>query len=120
MAYDPRPWRHLYNRAAWKRLAKAHKAREPLCRYCLNRGFANDGSLTSSGAPQDNPRRRHNVSDHIIPHKGDEVLFFDPENLQTLCPDDHDRNKQREEIKGFSEERGPDGWPLDPRHPANR
>ena len=119
MPHDPRPWRRLYKLAAWTRLAAAQKAKEPLCAYCLKRGFANDGSLTSSGKPQKNPRRRHVVADHRIPHKGDETLFFDPENLQTLCPDDHDRNKQREEIKGFSEERGPDGWPLDPRHPAN-
>ncbi|TCP43944.1 HNH endonuclease signature motif containing protein [Rhodovulum marinum] len=120
MASDPRPWRRLYKTAAWRRLSTAQKEREPLCRLCLKRGFANDGSLTSAGAPQSNPRRRHVVADHIVPHKGDEALFYDPDNLQTLCPDDHDRNKQREEVKGFSEERGADGWPLDPRHPANR
>ncbi|SDZ57073.1 HNH endonuclease [Jannaschia faecimaris] len=120
MQQDPRPWRHLYKRRACTDLARAQKAREPLCKYCLKRGFANDGSLTASGAPQASRRRRHVAADHIVPHKGDEALFFDPDNLQTLCPDDHDRNRQREELHGFSQERGPDGWPLDPRHPANR
>ncbi|MDW4550872.1 HNH endonuclease [Defluviimonas sp. D31] len=118
--HDPRPWRHLYKTAAWRRLAAAQKARAPLCAACLTRGFANDGSLTSAGAPQPDPRRRFLVADHRIPHRGDVALFHDPDNLQTLCPDDHDRNKQREEVRGYSEERGADGWPLDPRHPANR
>lgn len=120
MTRDPRPWRHLYKTAAWRNLRLAHLAQEPLCRSCLKRGFANDGTLTSVGERQDNPRRRRLAVDHIVPHKGDHDLFHDPGNLQTLCLDDHDRNKQREEVKGFSEERGADGWPLDPRHPANR
>ncbi|MFC6585923.1 HNH endonuclease signature motif containing protein [Sulfitobacter pacificus] len=80
----------------------------------------NDGSLTSAGEVQANPKRRFLVVDHVIPHRGDEALFYDPKNLQTLCPDDHDQNKQRFEARGYSEERGEDGWPVDPMHPANR
>lgn len=114
-------YRHLYKRADWyARLRPQQLEKEPLCRDCLRRGIANDGSLTSSGQRQKNPKRRFLVADHRIPHRGDEALFFDPDNLQTLCPDCHDRNKQREESRGYSEERGEDGWPIDPRHPANR
>lgn len=112
---------HLYNKSAWRRrLRPAHLAREPLCRACLRRGIVNDGSLTASGAKQTNPKRRFLAVDHRKPHRGDEALFFDPENLQTLCPDDHDQNKQRLEARGYCEERGADGWPIDPMHPANR
>lgn len=34
------------------------------------------------------------VVDHITPHKGDESLFFDPNNLQSLCKSHHDREKK--------------------------
>ena len=39
------------------------------------------------------------VCDHIKPHRGDRLLFWDPENLQTLCKPCHDSTKQREEIE---------------------
>lgn len=113
-------YHHLYNRSAWRRVLRpAHLVKEPLCRACMRRGIINDGSLTSSGARQEKPKRRRLVVDHVVPHRGDEALFFDPENLQTLCLDDHDQNKQRFERNGYSEERGEDGWPVDPMHPAN-
>lgn len=113
-------YHHLYNLSAWRRrLRPQHLEREPLCRACLQRGIVNDGSLTSAGEHQTNPRRRFLVVDHLVPHRGDKALFLDPGNLQTLCPDDHDQNKQRLETRGYSEERGEDGWPLDPMHPAN-
>lgn len=85
----------------------------------MRRGILNDGSLTASGEEQRNPKRRFLVVDHVVPHRGDLGLFLDPANLQTLCPDDHDQNKQRLETRGYSEERGEDGWPIDPLHPAN-
>lgn len=37
------------------------------------------------------------VCDHIKPHRGDERLFWDKANLQTLCKPCHDRLKQKEE-----------------------
>ncbi|NTG48982.1 HNH endonuclease [Agrobacterium rhizogenes] len=37
------------------------------------------------------------VADHKIPHRGDEVLFWDENNLQCLCKPCHDRLKQKEE-----------------------
>ncbi|XUY28355.1 HNH endonuclease [Agrobacterium sp. rho-8.1] len=37
------------------------------------------------------------ICDHVKPHKGDEVVFFDETNLQTLCKLCHDTLKQREE-----------------------
>lgn len=34
------------------------------------------------------------VCDHIKPHRGSELLFWDEGNLQTLCIDCHNRIKQ--------------------------
>jgi len=120
MTYQKQPWHRLYHTAAWLRLQEWQVSLEPLCRFCLELGRTNDGSLTYAGHRQTNQNRRFLVADHIIAHKGDEGLFFDPDNLQTLCPDHHDRTKQQEERRGYSQTRGDDGWPIDPRHPANR
>ncbi|HEX7883151.1 MAG TPA: HNH endonuclease [Afipia sp.] len=37
------------------------------------------------------------VCDHVKPHRGDEALFWDEANLQTLCKACHDKAKQTEE-----------------------
>jgi 5-methylcytosine-specific restriction enzyme A len=60
------------------------------------------------------------VCDHIIAHKGDEVLFYNRDNLQTLCKSCHDNGKQKEDIHGYSMEIGTDGWPVDQKHPFNK
>lgn len=110
----------LYKTARWRSGRLAHLRGEPICRMCQLRGIVNDGSRTAAGEIQMNLRRRFLVVDHVIPHRGDLVLFWDASNWQTLCPDHHDVVKQREEVRGFSNARGSDGWPLDPQHPANR
>lgn len=110
----------LYKTARWRHGRLAHLAIEPVCRYCRQAGILNDGSRTAAGGAQTSKRRRFLVVDHIVPHRGDLDLFWDRANWQTLCPDHHDIVKQREELRGFSNVRGADGWPLDPDHPANR
>jgi 5-methylcytosine-specific restriction protein A len=60
------------------------------------------------------------VVDHITPHKGDAVLFWDEANWQALCKVHHDSSKQREESRGYSGAMDETGWPIDLRHPANR
>ncbi len=42
-------------------------------------------------------RRRPFVCDHIVPHKGDQRLFWDPENRQTLCEHCHNRKTALED-----------------------
>jgi len=37
------------------------------------------------------------VIDHIIPHRGDQSLFWDQSNWQALCKPHHDRDKQSQE-----------------------
>lgn len=97
--YDTsRTWTHLYDRARYKRLRKMRLAAEPLCRYCKERF----DKLTPA-----------TVCDHIKPHKGDEELFFDYANTQSLCKHCHDSVKHREEIGALEVKRfGPDGYPI--------
>jgi 5-methylcytosine-specific restriction endonuclease McrA len=52
------------------------------------------------------------VVDHIRPHKGDVALFWDSNNLQTLCTGCHNAGKQSIEVRGYDKAVGMDGWPL--------
>lgn len=49
--------------------------------------------------------------DHIKPHKGDQVLFWEQANWQPLCATCHSKHKQREEL-GLIQRLDADGWPL--------
>ncbi|HYC66655.1 hypothetical protein [Brevundimonas sp.] len=115
-------WRPWYKLARWcgphGRRAQQLRA-EPLCRMCLAKGILNDGSLTSTGERQANPRRRFLVADHVIEHKGSETLFWCGE-LQTLCPDHHDITKQQQESRGFVAGCDLKGRPIDAAHPWNQ
>ena len=63
-----------YN-ARWRSERKAFLERHPLCVECQK-----EGKLTPA-----------TVVDHIIPHRGDQRLFWDQENWQPLCKDCHDK-----------------------------
>lgn len=106
-AYDARrraesPTRALYGTQRWRRKAARQLLLEPLCRACQAAGRVTAAS----------------VADHIEPHRGDVDAFWSNE-LQSLCKDHHDGAKQREERRGHSDALDADGWPMDPRHPAN-
>lgn len=75
----------------------AHLSGDPLCVYCRE---SEDITIAD-------------VVDHIVPHKGDPALFWDPSNLQGLCKSHHDGRKQREELGQTIVRFGPDGWPVD-------
>lgn len=64
-------------RKARSRFLKAH----PLCVKCLEQG-----KLVGA-----------TVVDHIIPHRGDQALFWDVSNWQTLCKPCHDRKTMTED-----------------------
>jgi 5-methylcytosine-specific restriction endonuclease McrA len=51
------------------------------------------------------------VVDHIVPHKGDQGLFWDKANWQALCFTCHNSTKQKEEL-GTLRTIGVDGWPM--------
>lgn len=96
-------WRKLYRTKAWQALRLQAFTRDlGICGICKKIIIG-----------------RYDA-DHIQPHKGDGAKFFDPGNVQVLHPDCHASLKQSREKHGYSSEIGPDGWPLDPAHPANR
>ncbi len=61
--------------ARWRAARKRYLSRHPLCVECLK-----ENKLTPA-----------TVVDHIIPHRGDQKLFWDENNWQPLCRDCHDR-----------------------------
>lgn len=65
--------------AQWDRVAAAFKRDNPLCIGCE----AVDRVELAS------------VVDHIIPHKGDDTLFWDQANWQPCCTKHHDIVKQQ-------------------------
>jgi len=88
---------HLYQNNAWKDLRRNQLQKQPLCEFCLARGIITMAT----------------VCDHIEPHRGDLDKFWNPLNLQSLCKQCHDIDKQRIE-NGLNEKKiiGIDGWPI--------
>lgn len=62
----------------WRRVSKAYLRAHPLCAKC--------------GRPA-------TVVDHIRPHRGDKVLFWDKSNWQSLCKPCHDRKTGEEDSR---------------------
>ena len=91
----------LYNSPRWKRLRVAQLREEPLCWYCDQMG-----RVTAA-----------DTADHIRAHRGDEGLFFDSGNLQSLCSSCHNSLKQQQEKQGYHCAVGVDGLPVDEGHP---
>lgn len=91
--------KRLYGRR-WSKARAAHLAANPLCVMCRN-----EGAVTAA-----------TVVDHIVAHRGDECLFWDSGNWQSLCERHHNVTKQAME-KGGKLPRvvGPDGYPVRPR-----
>lgn len=86
----------------WRKARAAFLARHPFCAKCTR--------VTPA-----------TVVDHIVPHRGDQELFWNPSNWQALCKRCHDGIKQSEERLGYSREVDADtGYPVDSRHPAHR
>ena len=92
-----RPWQWLYDTGRWRRLRLQHLAHEPLCRFC----------------GQENRVTAATVVDHVKAHKGDEALFWDTSNLQSLCKPCHDVHAQSRDRTGKAKPViGLDGWPV--------
>jgi hypothetical protein len=58
------------------------------------------------------------VADHVIAHRGNPELFWYGQ-LQSLCKQCHDMCKTADDLRGYSLDLDPLGWPSDPRHPTN-
>ncbi|RFB28226.1 HNH endonuclease [Brevibacillus sp. VP] len=65
----------------WRKARKSFLSSNPLCVHCKEQR-----KLTAA-----------TVIDHIIPHKGDMVLFWDENNWQSLCASCHNRKTARED-----------------------
>lgn len=73
-------WRVWYNSAEWKRLRIRVFIRDAFtCQMC-QRVEGNTSKL---------------IGDHKTPHRGDRALFFDENNVHTVCKPCHDGEKQR-------------------------
>jgi 5-methylcytosine-specific restriction enzyme A len=93
-------WTRWYHTKRWQRMRSWQLTVEPHCRMCTRRGRA--GSCATD-------------VDHIKPHRGNADLFFDPENLQSLCKTCHSSIKQeleRNPLRGTL----PNGRPASPHH----
>ena len=60
------------------------------------------------------------IVDHVVPHRGDQTLFWDTSNWQALCKHCHDSHKHRLERSGTEVGCDANGVPLDARHHWNR
>ncbi len=65
----------------WRRLRTWFLNAHPLCAECQRQGKLIPAALV----------------DHIIPHRGDSALLYDPANLQSLCTTCHNRKTATED-----------------------
>lgn len=65
----------------WRKARIRFLKDNPLCVYCLKENRVVEAT----------------VVDHIVPHRGDNVLFWDKSNWQPLCKRCHDKKTGREE-----------------------
>lgn len=65
----------------WRDASKAYLRQHPLCVQCKKDGFVVPAILV----------------DHIIPHCGDQKLFWDRANWQSLCWQCHSRKTAKED-----------------------
>ncbi len=63
----------------WQSARTAYLAEHPLCRSCRQAGRVAEAT----------------VVDHIVPHRGDQRLFWDITNWQSLCKRCHDKKTAR-------------------------
>jgi shikimate kinase len=76
--YHKPEWSDKYN-WTWRKARNVYIAENPLCVMCEAQGLLTPAT----------------VVDHVIPHKGDDTLFWDNNNWQSLCRRHHDRDKRR-------------------------
>ena len=80
-----------YKTARWKKNRAHYLHKNPLCVQCKGRGIIKAATIV----------------DHVTPHKGDPVLFWDQTNWQGLCKRCHDRKTARYD-GGFGNARATD------------
>lgn len=86
---------------AWDKARLGHLKSHPLCVMCERSGRVTPAT----------------VVDHIIPHRGDQDLFWDRTNWASLCETHHNSEKKAYENRGYLAEVDAAGVPTDPSHP---
>ena len=74
------PGKRLYDQQPWRKASSAFLRSHPFCVACEARQVI----------------RLATQVDHIVPHRGDVVTFWQRENWQPLCSACHGRKTQRE------------------------
>lgn len=69
----------------WQKARERFLAKHPLCAHCQREGKV--------AAATD--------VDHVIPHRGDQALFWDESNWQSLCHPCHSAKTQEETAQGL-------------------
>lgn len=72
----------------WRKRRKLYLSKHPLCVKCERAG-----KLTTA-----------TVVDHIVPHRGNEVLMWDEDNWQALCKPCHDNKTGTEDTRSVKYE----------------
>ena len=92
----------------WQQARAGYLAKHPHCVMCLGELGMMDmqpADVVVECARRGLPVPVATVVDHIEPHQGDQRLFWDRSNWQSLCKTHHDGHKQRIE-RGSERQRG--------------
>lgn len=71
---------HLYGSNRWKTYSLNFRREHPLCESCEAKGIATPSTLV----------------DHVVPHRGDVQLFWDPANHSAKCDACHAKKSGQE------------------------
>lgn len=85
-----KPWRAWYKTARWQKLRQTILERDGW--QCQKTGVALVGKYPAANSP---------VVNHIKAHRGDPDLFWDPENLEAMSKEYHDREQQKLEASSL-------------------
>lgn len=92
----------------WQKARAEFLLLHPYCVYCVRDariGSAGLAEIILECAHRGLPLPYGNIVDHRIPHRGDQVLFWDRSNWQTLCASHHSGAKQYEEASFLKKKR---------------
>jgi 5-methylcytosine-specific restriction endonuclease McrA len=85
----PAPWQSWYSSAWWKAARHIQLMKEPLCAECQR---SSPPIITAA-----------NTVHHKTPHKGSRDIFFDADQLESLCAHCHNSIMQARERGARSE-----------------
>ena len=74
----------------WRKLREMELRRKPLCAACLKAGRTTPATEL----------------DHIVPHRGDAVLFWAADNRQSLCKSCHSAKTVKDTARALQSEGG--------------